>query len=418
LETKRVECNWSDMQQDNVVSEWNGDKNLIHLAYKHDLRGPEIVHWWPGKAAKGECNDLTDKTRGCWYRARLLTDPACSLAKHCLHVAAHDGEPLYSFTCPTWVRNGMGLPCKLPQGWQACPERFTLLREGDGMPQEFREAVSTECRKKAADPGEKPGKNSTSPTCKECVDSGKAWRPKTEECTDNCEDVKDDDTACYMDKETCPKPSELSTETKTPQQPVTDKDKKQSAESESKKEGQDSAGPSCEVCVDSGKAWRPKTKECTDNCDDVMDDEDACYTEKDKCPKPAAPVEEQTKPSEQTGCMAKVEGLQDLSMYFDLRNNQWYRCTKQLMCEKFDIAEISKKSGGACGDKRCKDVETCVGHPETPTQHKWLCVPDQKFFVIGASEEKIERDSAYLPLGFLLPPVVVAWRWRPGRFFL
>lgn len=101
-------------------------KSLFH---KNGLKDPEWLHyWWPGKAGKGECNDLLDRNRGCWYPTLLKDDKKCLADKHCLMVDPLDGDQDYRLTCPSWIRNKDGERCEVPEGWQACPQRFTMKR--------------------------------------------------------------------------------------------------------------------------------------------------------------------------------------------------------------------------------------------------------------------------------------------------
>lgn len=87
-----------------------------------------LRYFWPGRAGKGDCNNIRDRERGCWYKARLTAPAKCTAKEHCLAVVAHDGEWEHRLTCPSWIRNEKGNRCNVPQGWQACPERFTLKR--------------------------------------------------------------------------------------------------------------------------------------------------------------------------------------------------------------------------------------------------------------------------------------------------
>lgn len=145
IEPAGTTCQWLDMQIGNATGKWHKDQSSIKYAYDHNLKGREVRAWWPGRAKLGECNNLGDKSRGCWYRAKLLNDPSCTTQEHCLHLAAHDGEPSHTFTCPSWLENPDGARCGLPQGWQACPTRFRLKRWESGVPDEFKTALATTC---------------------------------------------------------------------------------------------------------------------------------------------------------------------------------------------------------------------------------------------------------------------------------
>lgn len=63
-ESKGAQCNFYNMQLGNNVGNWKGDKPGIQYAYSHDLKGQEVRYWWPGKAGKGECNNLGDDKKG------------------------------------------------------------------------------------------------------------------------------------------------------------------------------------------------------------------------------------------------------------------------------------------------------------------------------------------------------------------
>jgi len=134
-----------DFMVGNPTGNWNPTKAKIKTTYDRDLKGHEVAIWWPGRTHKGECNDLRDEKRGCWFRSRLLSDPGCILNQRCLHFATHDGEPTLSYTCPTWVKTMDGTSSKLPDRWQACPKKFNLARVDTGIPQEFKQAMSQTC---------------------------------------------------------------------------------------------------------------------------------------------------------------------------------------------------------------------------------------------------------------------------------
>lgn len=114
--------------------------------------GEEFRYWWPGKAGKGECNDLTDDERGCWYPGTLVKkdDPNYKCNEdnpnkeneRCLQVQAQDNEQTHMMTCPSWIRkvnekdqSVHGERCKIPSSsvfsasWQACPLKFALRRQ-------------------------------------------------------------------------------------------------------------------------------------------------------------------------------------------------------------------------------------------------------------------------------------------------
>mmetsp|Transcript_11139 Transcript_11139/g.26786 ORF Transcript_11139/g.26786 Transcript_11139/m.26786 type:complete len:418 (+) Transcript_11139:27-1280(+) len=143
---ERTECNLSSLKLGNQTGQWSKERDDIKWAYDNALKGQEVQIWWPGRTDRGECNNLHDEDRGCWYRAKLLNDTHCTDGDRCIHFAAHDGEPTNTFTCPTWIRDPDGIGCKLPKfEWQACPMRFKLKRVDTGLPQEFKQALSTPC---------------------------------------------------------------------------------------------------------------------------------------------------------------------------------------------------------------------------------------------------------------------------------
>jgi hypothetical protein len=254
-ESQGVQCDFYNLQLGNNTGHWQPDRPGIKYTYDHDLKGLKIKYWWPGKSANGECNNLTDSGRGCWYEGRLLNDPSCSEKDHCLHVAGHDGEPSHSFTCPTWMMNHEGIPCKLPPEWQACPKKFKTLRVDSGIPQDFKQALATPC------------------------------------------------------------------------------------------------GP--------------------------MGEE---------------------------GCLGNTEFETDVGMYFDIRQNQWYRCTPWMKCEKFDIREITKPpTGQKCGEDTCKADELCFNHRITSKKSTFHCMAEEKVFLISAGDD-MAMDAIPYPLLLMRPP--------------
>jgi len=134
-----------DFMVGNSMGNWSPTKAKIKTTYDYGLKGQEVAIWWPGRTNKGDCNNVRDESRGCWFRSRLLSDPGCLLDQRCLHFAAHDGEPTLTYTCPTWVKNMDGTSSKLPDRWQACPTKFNLARLDSGIPQEFKQAMSQTC---------------------------------------------------------------------------------------------------------------------------------------------------------------------------------------------------------------------------------------------------------------------------------
>lgn len=113
-----------------LPQDWAAEGKTLTEYYKSKgMKEPKwINYWWPGKAGKGECNNITDPERGCWYKARLRKVAKCGDKEHCLAVAPQDGERSHRLTCPSWIRNEDGERCEVPQGWEACPDKFTLKR--------------------------------------------------------------------------------------------------------------------------------------------------------------------------------------------------------------------------------------------------------------------------------------------------
>jgi len=384
-EEDEVDCNWYNMQLGNNMGHWKPERWAIKYMYTHDLKGQEIKSWWPGKAKKGECNNVTDDSRGCWYRARLLNDPSCSQKEHCLHVAAHDGEPTHTYTCPTWLRDSEGVRCKLPQDWQACPDHFKLLRVDEGVPQEFREAIATPCPKDKppTDPQEDAELKQAMQQQAELV----AGKPLPDVAlkqggvqTGMLEVGKD--AVSFMAPARSQGGTSPVTEQHQPEEP-----KIQGAEL-------DPSSPPVKASDDDGPI-----KIAQETKDLVLNPDPAMTPEPDKG---KDNLVEAKKPMSLSRCLGKVEGLPDVSMYFDLRHNQWYRCTKKLMCEKFDIKAIFKPIG-KCGEHTCKPEETCVDHRVTSKESLFKCVPSDAFFVISAGDD-MAKMSLPLPLALLPQP--------------
>lgn len=146
-DAKGINCNFSNQMKGNSINplHYPSKKDELQYFFKHELKGTTMKSWWPGRTTSGECNNLNDKKRGCWYRVKLLDDPSCNLDHHCLHVLPHDGEPLYTYTCPGWLMNHDGMPCAIPEHFQACPKRFHTQRNESGIPLQFLQAIRTPC---------------------------------------------------------------------------------------------------------------------------------------------------------------------------------------------------------------------------------------------------------------------------------
>eukprot|EP00929_Paragymnodinium_shiwhaense_P033705 TRINITY_DN18459_c0_g1_i2.p1 TRINITY_DN18459_c0_g1~~TRINITY_DN18459_c0_g1_i2.p1 ORF type:complete len:805 (-),score=247.39 TRINITY_DN18459_c0_g1_i2:244-2574(-) len=149
------QCDFDALQNGNQTFHWETDRPSIKYAYDHNLQGKEVDIFWPGRTNKGECNNVDATDRRCWFRSRLLNDISCSTEQRCLHFAAHDGMNRHTYTCPSWIRSESGVPCALPDGWQACPRKFTLKRIDSGVPQEFKALMRKPCPPDAADDSKK-----------------------------------------------------------------------------------------------------------------------------------------------------------------------------------------------------------------------------------------------------------------------
>jgi len=256
---EEIDCNFYNLELGNNVGHWVGDKPGIKYQYDHDLKGLKVRYFWPGRSTKGECNDVNNPDRGCWYTGRLLNDPSCDDKGHCLHVAGHDGEPSHTYTCPTWMMNHDGIPCKLPADWQACPDKFTMLRVDSGIPQDFKAALTNPC------------------------------------------------------------------------------------------------GPMGEEA-----------------------------------------------------CLGNTELETDVGMYFNVRQNKWYRCTPWMKCQDFAVKEITKmEKGEKCGSgpdaTTCKSDELCFNHRVTSKKSTFHCMPESKVYVIGAGDD-MATEAMPLPLALMPPP--------------
>jgi len=120
-------------------------------AYDYNLKGNEISVFFIGDTRKGMCNNVNELGRKCWFKSKLLNDVECLPGEHCLHFVSHDGFNRHNYTCPTWMTNMQGERCRLPNGWQACPEHFTLMREDSGILQEFLGMSRAQCPKENAE---------------------------------------------------------------------------------------------------------------------------------------------------------------------------------------------------------------------------------------------------------------------------
>mmetsp|Transcript_95750 Transcript_95750/g.166350 ORF Transcript_95750/g.166350 Transcript_95750/m.166350 type:complete len:330 (+) Transcript_95750:126-1115(+) len=158
---------------------WSGSRHSTLHARRHSsatsfftecnfdaMGSEEIRYWWPGKAGKGECNDLTDRNRGCWYPGKIVPQGAegntCKedeKGPRCIQIKSLDGETSHSFTCPSWIRKidpedskVDGERCHGPEGtpWNACPLKFAVRRQKKDDPNggpfwRFKGATWTEC---------------------------------------------------------------------------------------------------------------------------------------------------------------------------------------------------------------------------------------------------------------------------------
>lgn len=258
-----------------------------------------LNYWWPGRAGKGECNDIRNRNRGCWYKARLTAPPRlntpyakdCTAKEHCLAVVAHDGEREHRLTCPSWIRDPDGNRCKVPDGWQACPERFTLKRFKHGPESSlwrgpvFEVSLSkkmTSSALMAASLGSWMG--GSAPVFE--------WTAPPMQNADHEAAAVVDDTASLLSTNVA---EQFFTAVHT--------------------RCDDSAHPLNKQCIG---MFNPSKKE-------------------------------------------DIEDLKHIGMYFDLSLNEWYRCTPWLRCEKYPIKEIydPKLTNGMCGKAPCREDEDC-----------------------------------------------------------
>eukprot|EP00397_Hematodinium_sp_SG-2012_P051201 GEMP01059888.1.p1 GENE.GEMP01059888.1~~GEMP01059888.1.p1 ORF type:complete len:311 (+),score=70.28 GEMP01059888.1:101-1033(+) len=137
------QCNWTDESQANNLfahndidgrlmlkaGGWQPFQSSLIKQYKK-LVGRKTKLFFVGKFLDGNhnevvCDDVAKKN--CWMEGRMLKDRSCTLKDHCLHGEFADGHPAYPYFCPSWVARPFDeVPCTPPNGWDACPMKFTL----------------------------------------------------------------------------------------------------------------------------------------------------------------------------------------------------------------------------------------------------------------------------------------------------
>merc|ERR1739849_30308 len=72
----------------------------------------------------------------------------------------------------------------------------------------------------------------------------------------------------------------------------------------------------------------------------------------------------------------------DINMIFEVRNNTWWRCTQEFLCENFQITDI-KEGEGQCGHETCKSDEQCFTHFISSKRKTKECVPTEQVWVLS-----------------------------------
>lgn len=368
-------CDWHNMMLGNNVGIWKPEKAEIKYQYDYNLKGEEVHVYWPGKTAKGPCNDTMDDKRGCWYRARLLNDVGCRSENRCLHFAAHDGEARHSFTCPSWIRRTDGSPCALPeptdQTWQACPVKFNIKRVDSGVPQDFKKALLTQC------PVEKPVSTKQAGIGgAETDEGGTTGKAKKDDSGDGGEPTNDSGKA------------------------------KEDAEGTGKKDGAGEGGETLAVAEQA-------EKETLEHPQSLKKIEEEATKDKEHDEMVDKFVAQHTTHIEKHHCVGSTKDDKDANMLFDIKHNSWFRCTPTWKCEPFDIREIQdpRTTGSSkCGDKlTCKDGEQCFVHRVTSKQSTHECVPGDKVLLLSEGDD-VAKFSVPLPLALPGPPPFLALR--------
>lgn len=140
----KVQCDFKEAMLGNQVGRWFGDSGSNRFAFTQSLHGKDAETWRPEGWDGDSCENVTNGESPCWHQSHILNDHNCTDDQHCLHTVVESGDPLTTFTCPTYVKID-GKRCALPMGWQACPEQYTIKGFDSGVPQALEEAQSTPC---------------------------------------------------------------------------------------------------------------------------------------------------------------------------------------------------------------------------------------------------------------------------------
>eukprot|EP00403_Amphidinium_massartii_P022399 CAMPEP_0178396902 /NCGR_PEP_ID=MMETSP0689_2-20121128/13969_1 /TAXON_ID=160604 /ORGANISM="Amphidinium massartii, Strain CS-259" /LENGTH=515 /DNA_ID=CAMNT_0020017593 /DNA_START=13 /DNA_END=1557 /DNA_ORIENTATION=+ len=448
------ECDWDGMKVGNNIDHWTGIQGDIRRTYDTQLKGVEIRQWWPGATGNAECDDST-APRGCWFRARVLNDPFCTESKRCLHIAAHDGEPSHSYTCPQWVKDPLGKRCKLPadKEWQACPMKYNTLRiagvsgslptdRAPSSAEQFKAAINTECSDlKLTESGlgdeSHLDPHKESPT-EHHVDDGRDTSFQSKEPTvgtDDSTELENDDFGDFSD--------EKDDDVTEDHDDLTERglhDDEHTNHEASVREAIErmKPAPECqEKCKVECSVHSPTPVEHTDDetpprteTGDLDDTETptvpptkkSTKTKKDTEPDTGHdnPVKSEQMSQKQEQCMEKclhecmanfhkdhcigptIEDSPDNNYFFDVKNNSWYWCTPDLRCARYDIKQIFYPMDGKCGKtKVCEKEEGCFEHEVTSKKSVFHCVPKSKTFVIGAGDDEGVQAAIPLPVAFV-----------------
>mmetsp|Transcript_27622 Transcript_27622/g.60770 ORF Transcript_27622/g.60770 Transcript_27622/m.60770 type:complete len:505 (+) Transcript_27622:54-1568(+) len=450
-------CDFNALKVGNNINHWTGIPGDIRRAYDQQLKGVEIQQWWPGATMRAECNDSTAVGRGCWYRTRLLNDPFCTETKRCLHVAAHDGEPSHSYTCPQWLRDPSGHRCKLPadNDWQACPMKYQNLRIAGApgvLPQDrapssaeqFKAAINVQCsdvqlaEKVATDDlappphmegtstqhttSTEPGDHSTTSFEGEPAHDTIGTDTHDTMGTDNTE--KDGDEHDTMDKMGLPKDDdvhkddggdEATTNSDSDSVMKAIEEMKPSPECEQKCEGQCGSAPhQPEDTAVHGKQNKSKTSSTGPEHKGKGDQSGVgAQSEKvEKCMETC--LTECQANFKKDHCLGPITDSPDNNFFFDVKSNTWYWCTPDLRCSTHRIKQISYPTDGKCGKRSvCGQDEGCFEHEVTSKKSVFHCVPKTKTFVIGAGDDEGLQSAMPLPMVLLAP--VGCWQHGGGR---
>lgn len=409
-----VECDWDEMELGNQPGMWKTSVPAIKHAYDNNLQGQEVSAFWPGRAQEGECNDLTDLSRKCWYRGRMLNDIGCDApGSHCLHMAFHDGMNRHTFTCPTWVRDSQGRHCKQPLNWQACPRKFTLKRVDTEAPQRFAAMLARSCSA--------PSKQDLA---KKDVMLAKAQLAE----------------ALSEEKSPAGPAAPLAAGSKRTLGVYSSSIQFGGIRSGFATASGQGAHEVASAVVgaaanyfgvaanSTGAAANPGSAQPTTARHNAAAlrvrmayDEDTLGPGALRAPEPSGNCHE-------NNATEGIEG-KNAVMIFDIQQNKWHRCSKDMRCEPWfvqsiregqgkcgprpdDIVASASRSGEAGGDGKsaqdirtdtgpwkgqlqvCSAEEQCFHHYLSSVRSEWECIPDKSVWVISASDEKARVEAA------------------------